>query len=192
MAILLVGLIIFLGVHSLSIINKPWRDSLAGRLGELPFKGIYSLVSLLGLLLIIWGYGLARQAPIVIYAPPFWIKHLVILLMLPFFVLFLATYFQGKIKAVVKHPMLVSVKLWALAHLLANGMLADLLLFGAFLAWAVVDRISVKKRLMPAAASVTGFQRNDVIALVGGLGLYVLFVLRLHGDLIGVPLIAAR
>lgn len=191
MALLLLGLVVFLGVHSLSIINKPWRDSTAARMGEIPFKGIYSLVSLLGFAMIVWGYGLARSEPVVIYMPPVWIKHLVMLLMLPFFILFLATYFSGKIKATVKHPTLISVKLWALAHLLANGMLADLVLFGAFLAWAVVDRIAVKKRPVSTSNLRSDFNRNDIIAIIGGLGLYVLFVLKLHGVLIGVPLIGA-
>lgn len=189
MTMLIAGLLIFLGIHSLSIFNKPFRDSLAKRFGEMPFKGIYSLISLAGFLLVIWGYGLARLNPIVIYTPPVWMKHVTMLLMLPFFVLFLATYFNGKIKAMVKHPTLVGVKLWALAHLLANGMLADLLLFGSFLGWAVADRISVKKRPGVSVAGFENFNRNDVICLVGGIVLYVLFVLGLHGVLIGVPLV---
>lgn len=191
MTILLLGLVVFLGVHSLSIINKPWRDSRVARMGEMSFKGVYSLISLVGFILIVWGYGLARNEPVVIYTPPVWIKHLVMLLMLPFFVLFLATYFSGKIKTTVKHPTLISVKLWALAHLLANGMLADLVLFGSFLAWAVIDRIAVKKRSIAISSAPSHFNRNDIIAVVGGIGLYVLFVLKLHGALIGVPLIGS-
>lgn len=191
MTLLLIGLVMFLGVHSLSIINKPWRDSTAARMGEIPFKGVYSLVSLLGFAMIAWGYSIARTEPVVIYMPPVWIKHLVMLLMLPFFVLFLATYFSGKIKATIKHPTLISVKLWALAHLLANGMLADLVLFGSFLVWAVVDHIGVKKRPVLASNIHSDFNHNDIIAIVGGLGLYALFVLKLHGVLIGVPLIGA-
>lgn len=191
MTILLLGLVIFLGIHSLSILNKPWRDRTAARMGELPFKGIYSLISLLGFVLIVWGYGLARTEPVIVYLPPAWIKHLVMLLMLPFFILFLATYFSGKIKTTVKHPTLISVKLWALAHLLANGMLADIVLFGSFLAWAVVDRIAVKKRSTPIGMMRSDFNRNDIISIVGGMGLYVLFVLKLHGFLIGIPLVGA-
>ena len=185
MVIIILGLIIFFGVHSLSIYNFQLRNSLLAQHGEGRFKGLYSLVSLIGFALIVWGYGQARLSPTVVYVPPAGLKHATLLLMLPFFVLFLSTYLPGKIKATLKHPMLVSIKLWALAHLLANGMLHDVILFVAFLAWAVVDRISVKKR--PAAEVVpASFNKNDVIAIVGGLILYVVFSMWLHVLLIGV------
>lgn len=187
MIVLVLGLVIFLGAHSISIINRPWRTAMVAKIGEQPFKGAYSLVSLLGLGLIVWGYGMARLEPVVLFVPPAGLKHVSLLLLLPIFPLLLATYFHGKIKAVLKHPTLVSVKLWALAHLLANGMLADVVLFGSFLAWAVLDRISVKRRPVVADAGVaTSFNRNDFVALVGGLGLYVVFAFWLHALLIGV------
>ncbi|WZF90090.1 NnrU family protein [Marinobacter metalliresistant] len=134
MTTLIVGLVLFLGVHSLSIVNEPLRNRLHASLGEAAYKGLYSLASLVGLLLIIWGYAAARMDPTVIYTPPAWLRHLAMLLLIPVFPLLFATYFPGKIKARLKHPMLIAVKLWALAHLLANGMLQDLLLFGSVLA----------------------------------------------------------
>ena len=146
MGVLLFGLIIFFGVHSLSIVNAPWRDRQAARLGEGSWQAAYSLAALIGFGLIVWGYGLARHDPLVLYWPSVWLRHLALLLMLPVFPLLLAAYLPGRIQATVKHPMLAATKLWAVAHLLANGMLADVLLFGSFLAWAVVDRVSLKHR----------------------------------------------
>lgn len=189
MLLLILGIILFFGVHSLSIVNEPWRDRMANKLGEVPFKGIYSLFSLLGLVLLIYGYGQARLDPVVLYTPPMWLRHLSMLLLVPVFPLLFATYLPGAIKRVLKHPMLVAVKLWALAHLLANGMLADVLLFGSFLAWAVVDRISMKQRTQRTVTKVQASKVNDVVAVVLGLGVYVIFVLWLHSALIGVALI---
>jgi uncharacterized membrane protein len=136
--------------------------------------------------LIIWGYGVARQQPILLYAPPVWMRHLSALVMLPVFPLLLAAYMPGRIKTALKHPMLAAVKFWALAHLLANGMLADVLLFGSFLAWAVADRISFKRRVARPIHTAPPSRMNDVIAVVGGLAIYVIFVLWLHVRLIGV------
>jgi uncharacterized membrane protein len=190
MAWLIVGLVLFLGVHSVSIVSPQGRDSLARRMGEGGFKGLYSLVSFVGLALMVWGYGLARQAPVVIYTPPAGLRHAALLFMLPVFVLLLAAYLPGRIQRAAKHPMLLSVKLWATAHLLANGTLADVLLFGGFLAWAVVDRISVKRRAAAgrahAAPALPGSAANDAIALVLGLGIYVVFLLWAHAWLFGV------
>ncbi|MGP4845137.1 NnrU family protein [Marinobacter sp. 1Y8] len=186
MALLILGLVLFLGVHSLSIFNEPARDRLVARLGLWPFKGLYSLVSLAGFLMIIWGYGFARLDPVVLYIPPTWTRHLALLLMLPVFPLLLAAYLPGKIQHTLKHPMLVAVKLWALAHLLANGMLADVLLFGGFLAWAVADRISLKRRTPRPVPALPATPRNDLIVVIGGLALYVVFVFWLHRALIGV------
>lgn len=185
MALLIVGLVLFLGVHSLSIFNEPARDRLVARLGLWPFKGLYSLVSLAGLLMIIWGYGFARLDPVVLYIPPTWTRHLALLLMLPVFPLLLAAYLPGKIQRTLKHPMLVAVKLWALAHLLANGMLADVLLFGGFLAWAIADRISLKRRTPRPIPALPATPRNDLIVVIGGLALYVVFAFWLHRVLIG-------
>lgn len=154
MLILVIGLVIFLGVHSISIVAPAWRDAMAGRLGVAAWKGLYALVSIAGFALLVWGYGLARQDPVVLYYPPIWARHAVAILMLPVFPLLLAAYFPGRIRAAVSHPMLTATQAWALAHLLANGMLADVLLFGGFLTWAVLDRISVGTRPARAARRV--------------------------------------
>jgi uncharacterized membrane protein len=192
--ILMLGLVLFLGVHSLSIVSPDGRDRLAKRLGELGFKGAYSLVSLVGFVLIIWGYGLSREAPVMLYAMPAGFRHLAALLMLPVFVLLFAAYLPGRIQRAAKHPMLLAVKLWALAHLLAQsvtgGSLADVLLFGGFLAWAVLDRISIKRRTaaggLRAVPALPAGRANDFIALGGGIVVYLIFVMGLHTAWIGV------
>lgn len=185
MATLILGLIVFLGIHSVSIANDPWRNRTAAAWGEWRWKGVYSLVTIIGLVLIVWGYSLARQDPIVIYTPPTWLRHLSMLLLLPVFPLFLAAYFPGRIRAATKHPMLLAVKLWALAHLLANGTLADVVLFGSFLVWAGLDRASMKRRPARSNPTVPPMRWNDVIVVVGGLALYGAFVAGLHQSLIG-------
>ena len=190
MLLLIFGLVLFFAVHSLSIVNEPYRDNLVSKLSAGSFKTIYSLISLLGLILIAWGYGLARYDPILIWTPPLWLRHLSLLLMLPVFILLTATYFPGKIKRIVKHPMLIAVKLWALSHLLANGMLADLFLFGSFLTWAVLDRISLKNRPVRTSPSLPEGRYNDLIAIAAGLLIYVVFAMWLHLWLIGVSPVA--
>ncbi|TCT04563.1 putative membrane protein [Tepidamorphus gemmatus] len=188
MLVLLIGLVLFLGVHSVRIVAPAWREATIAQRGETAWKGIYSLVAGLGLVLIIWGYGLARAEPVVLYSPPIWARHLALVLMMPVFVMLAAAYVPGRIRTALKHPMLAAVKLWALAHLIANGTLADVVLFGSFLAWAVADRISVKRR--PAdAGGVAGLPpapANDLIAVVIGATLYVVFLLFLHRWLFGV------
>jgi uncharacterized membrane protein len=161
-----------------------WRERMIERLGEIPWKGVYSVVSLVGLVLIVWGYGMARVEPVGIWAPPTWLRHVALLLMLPVFPLLLAAYLPGRIQTAAKHPMLAAVKLWAFAHLLANGNLADLMLFGSFLAWAVADRISLKRRGDPQFATVSVW--GDVIAVVVGTAITIWFILQLHGFLFGV------
>ena len=186
MTFLILGLVLFLGVHSVSIVAPAWRDRQVAQ-RELAYKGIYSLASLAGLMLLGHGYGLARLSPVILYTPPAGLRHLTLLLMVPVFPLFISTYMPGRISAAVKHPTLLAVKIWATAHLLANGTLHDVVLFGAFLAWAVADRIAAKRRAVPhkiPGAPPSG--RNDVIAVVLGLALYVAFVWRLHLWLIGV------
>src|SRR5579864_9178874 len=143
MSYLVLGLVLFLGIHSISIIAPAWRDRIAARLGNV-WRGIYSLISIAGFIVIVWGYGIARQKPVLLYAPPAWTHYIAAALMLPVFTLFLAAYFPGRIKGALKHPMLFSVMLWAVAHLIATGMLANVVLFGSFLAWAIADRISFK------------------------------------------------
>jgi uncharacterized membrane protein len=188
MLLLIVGLILFLGVHSVAIVDAAWRDRMVARIGEWPWKALYGLIALIGLVLIVNGYAEARRAldPIVLYQAPVWLRHVTLLLMVPVFVLLLAAYLPGRIQRVTKHPMLLAVKIWALAHLLANGMLTDLLLFGSFLAWAVADRISLKRREPIPVPGAPAAKYNDAIALGGGLGLYLLFLLWLHRALFGV------
>ncbi|HWR77918.1 MAG TPA: NnrU family protein [Thiobacillus sp.] len=186
---LLLGLVIFFAVHSVSIVSDPWRNRMAARMGEWTWQGVYALVSIAGFVLIVWGYGLARQDPVVLYTPPAWLHPVAMVLLVPVFPLLLAAYLPGRIQAAAQHPMLVATKLWAVAHLLANGMLADVLLFGAFLVWAVLDRISMKHRTQRAIPGPPLSRANDIIAVIGGLALYAAFVLWLHGWLIGTPLI---
>jgi uncharacterized membrane protein len=184
---LVVGLVIFLGVHSIAIFAPGWRERMIARVGVSPWKILYSLVSIAGFLLIVSGYAAARAEPVLLYQPPFWLRHVAMLLLLPAFPLLLAAYLPGRIKAAVKHPMLAAVKAWALAHLLVNGMVADVLLFGGFLAWAVLDRISAGKRPQAPTTLRASATRNDIIAVVAGLGIYVLFVAWGHVRLVGVP-----
>ena len=186
---LVLGLVSFFGAHSVSIVNDPWRNRMAASMGEWTWKGLYALVAIAGFVLIVLGYGLARQDPVVLYTPPAWLHPVAMVLLIPVFPLLLAAYLPGRIQTAARHPMLVATKLWAVAHLLANGMLADVLLFGAFLVWAVLDRISMKHRTQRATPSLPRARANDIIAVVGGLALYAAFVLWLHGGLIGVPIV---
>jgi uncharacterized membrane protein len=190
MLLLIAGLVLFLGIHSLPIFSVAARDRLIVVLGRNGWRGVHALFSLAGLVLIIVGYGQARLAPVVLYAPPYWMRHVTFLLMLPVFPLIFAAYLPGRIKAKLKHPMLVAVKTWAFAHLLANGMLADVLLFGGFLAWAVADRISLKRRASTLNIEARPSAWNDVLAVVAGLALYAATLLWLHRLLIGMPLIS--
>ncbi|WP_136660428.1 NnrU family protein [Nitratireductor sp. XY-223] len=190
MLILILGLILFLGVHSVRIFAPDFRARFIETRGDNAWKGAYSLVSLVGFILIIWGFSMARFEGPILYTPPVWMSHIALFIMLLSFIS-LAVYGvpTGRLKAVLKHPMLLAVKLWAFAHLLANGDLASVLLFGTFLAWAVADRISVKRRVPEGQAQDVeqGPVRNDVIAVVAGAAIYVLFVWKLHEWLIGVP-----
>lgn len=186
MTILILGLVLFLSVHSVAIVAPAWTERTRARLGEPAWKVLYGLISLVGLVLIVQGYAEARQDPVVLWAPPVWTRHLALLILLPAFPLLLAAYLPGRIRSATKHPMLVAVKLWALAHLLANGNLADLVLFGAFLAWAVADRISYRYRPAPSVPTVSAGKANDLIAVIGGLALYGAFIGGLHRWLFGV------
>lgn len=188
MTLLILGLLIFLGVHSVSIVAPGWRDAQAARLGEMGWKGAYTVLAIAGFALLVYGYGQARQAPVVLYTPPVALRHVALLLLLPVFVLLLAAYLPGRIKWAAKHPMLLATKLWATAHLLANGNLADVLLFGGFLAWAVLDRISMKRRTQRPVPGAPAGRFNDLIAVAGGLVLYGFFVKAGHAWLIGVAL----
>jgi uncharacterized membrane protein len=186
MAVLIAGLVIFLGVHSIAIFSPDARARALKHWGEGPWKAGYGLISLVGFALLIYGFGLARQAPVVLYTPPLWMRHAAVLFMLPVFPLLLAAYLPGRIKAATKHPMLAAVKFWAFGHLLANGTLTDMLLFGGFLAWAVMDRISLKRRSQAIRTAPPG-RFNDFSAIVLGLALYVVFIGWAHVRLFGVP-----
>ena len=193
MLVFIAGLVLFLGIHSVSIVAPRWRTATLARLGEARWKGLYALAAGVGLALLIVGYGLARRDPVVLYAPPAAMRHLALVVMLPVFPLLFAAYLPGRIQAAAKHPMLLAVKFWALAHLLANGTLADVLLFGGFLAWAVADRISVKRRSAGDVHEVRTApprRANDAIAVVGGLVVYAAFVFWAHRWLIGVSPLA--
>lgn len=182
---LVLGLVLFLGIHSISIIAPAWRDRIAARLGN-GWRGIYSLISIAGFIVIVWGYGLARRNPVILYAPQAWTHYVAAVLMLPVFALFIAAYFPGRIKGALKHPMLFSVMLWAVAHLIATGTLANVVLCGSFLAWAVADRISFKWRTQRPIAAAPSMKFNDAIAIVAGLVIYVVFEHWLHVRWIGV------
>lgn len=182
---LLIGLILFFGIHSISIVALPLRNALAAK-SELGWKLVYSVIALIGIVLIARGYAELRGNPTLLYVSPGWLRHLSAVLLLPVFVLFLVPYFPGRIKDAVRHPQLIAVKLWAVAHLLVNGALADLLLFGTFLLWAVVDRISMKGRTDRPLPAAPRTRSNDIIVVAAGLALYAATVFGLHEWLLGV------
>ena len=186
MAMLILGLAIFLGVHSIAFASPGLRARAVAKLGEGGWKGLYAVVAIIGFVLLVRGFAEARESSVMLYTPPGWMRHVTFLLMLPVFPLLLAAYFPGRIKTATKHPMLAAVIFWALAHLLSNGSLADVLLFGGFLAWAVLDRISLKRRPAQRIATAAARPFNDVLAVVVGLGLYVLFIAWAHVRLFGV------
>jgi len=188
LTIMILGLALFLGVHLLTIL-RPRRAALIASLGENGYKGLYSLVSLIGLALIVYGFSRYRQGEwIDVWFPPVWTRHLAALLVLPAIVMFVASYVRGNIYLKLKHPMLAGVKLWALAHLMANGDLGSIILFGSILAWAVFDRISLKRRADPGAPPIpNGGTRNDVIAIAGGVAVYLALGLWFHPYVIGIP-----
>jgi uncharacterized membrane protein len=188
MTFLILGLIVFLGVHSTRIVADDWRTAQLKRLGEGAWKGIYSLLSLAGFGLIIWGFGLARQEPVVLWMPPVAMRHVAALLTLIAFILLAAAYVpRNAFKSRMHHPMVLAVKVWAFAHLLANGKLADLVLFGAFLAWAVVSFIAARKRDRAAGTQYpAGTAGGTAATVVAGAAAWVAFAFWLHGALIGV------
>ena len=188
MALLILGLVIFLGAHSLRIFANNWRATQLARLGEKRWKALYAVVSIIGFVLIVWGFGLARQQPVVLYVPPLWLRHLNALFTLLAFILVAAAYVPGnRFKARLGHPLLAGVKCWAFGHLLATGMLHDVLLFGAFLLWAVIDFVSARRRDRAAGVSYpAGTAKGDVIAVVAGVVGWAVFAFWLHGWLIGV------
>lgn len=182
---LLIGIVLFFGMHSASIVAMPVRERMVAK-SENAWKGIYTLASIVGIVLMVRGYAELRSAPTVLYVTPYWMRHVAALLLLPVFIFFIAPYFPGRIKTALKHPQLVAVKLWAFAHLLVNGMLADVLLFGSFLVWAIVDRISLKKRPQRPLPGAPESAMNDVILVVIGLAIYGVFAFWAHEWLFGI------
>lgn len=193
MALFIAGLVIFLGVHSVRIVAEPWRQRQRARLGAGTWKALYALASLGGFALMLWGYGQARQEPLLLWSPPHGLRHPAALLTLVAFALLAAAYVPGtRIKAAVGHPMLAGVFLWALAHLLVKGTFPDALLFGGFLLWAAFAFASSRRRdrLAGTRYAVQGVGR-DVAAVLVGLGAWAAFALLAHRFLIGVQPFAA-
>jgi uncharacterized membrane protein len=192
MLLLVLGLILFFAIHLVPTIPD-MRHNLALRFGENAYKAAFSLLSLAGFALIVLGYHKLQLNPgknIVLFETPEWTRHIAFLLMVPAMILLVASNVPSRIRTAVKHPMLAATKLWALAHLLVNGDLASLLLFGGFLTFAIYDRISVKRRgALGPLGNRQGGPVNDLIVIAGGLALYAFFLYAGHGWLIGVPLI---
>ena len=185
MPILIAGLILFLGAHSIRIVATGGRDAAIRRLGEGPYKGLYSLVALIGFVLIVWGFGQTAAEPAIIYAPPFWLRHVTELLMLVALILAVASGLPpGHISRSVRNPLLIATVIWAAAHLFVNGAVGTTVLFGAFLAWAVIDLVA--QRWRPAVAKPPPSWRFDAIAVVVGALIYGLLVWRAHLWLFGV------
>ncbi len=188
MAILILGLALFLGAHSTRIIADEWRSAMVARLGLNRWKGLYSLISLIGFVLIVWGYGRARAEAVSLWSPPAWTAHVAALLTVPAFVLLAATYVpRNQIQAALHHPMVIGVQLWALAHLLANGTLPAAVLFGAFLAWALLSFLAARRRdQVDGHVYAAGTPSRTLAAVAIGAGLWAGFVFWLHERLIGV------
>ncbi len=186
--LLVLGMVIFFAAHVFTTMRER-RAALIARIGEGPYKGLYSLVSLLGLVLIAYGFGLWRAAGVPqLWYPPVWTKHIALVLVPIASILIVAAYVPSHLRTRLRHPMLTGVKLWALAHLLSNGDLAGVVLFGGFLAYAVYDRIAVKERAAPVPPAPAGWQ-GDVIAVAGGLALFFFFGYVFHPYVVGVPVI---
>jgi len=188
MSLLIAGLVVFLVSHSIGIAAPDWRARQVAQLGERPWKLGYSVVSLVALVMIIWGYGAARAEPTLVWMPPAWTRHVTALLTVVGFVLIAAAYVPGtRIKAAIGHPMTAGVALWALGHLLGNGRLSGVVLFGTLLLWAAVT-LGVRRARDRAAGTryPPGRGRQDVIAVVAGVVFAMVFALGLHGPLIGV------
>lgn len=188
LAILIIGLLVFLGPH-VFVTRRKARAALIARVGAWPYRALFSVVSIAGIALIAWGFAEYRaHGWIQVWTPPGWTRHLTAGLVWPASILVTAAYIPGHIKRTLKHPFLAGVKLWAVAHLIANGDLGGIILFGAILAWAVFDRVSLKRRSDPGAPPIpVGGWRNDVIAVVVGTILYLALGLVFHPLVIGVP-----
>jgi len=188
LAVEILGLVIFLGAH-VFVTRRNERAALVAKLGEWPYRGLFSLVAILGVGLTAYGFAQYRAAGLItVWSPPLWTRHIVIALMWPASILVAAAYIPGNIKRALKHPLLVAVKTWAFAHLCANGDLGGMILFGAVLAWAVYDRISLKHRSDPGGPTILdGGTRNDIIAIIVGTIIYLALGLVFHPIVIGLP-----
>jgi uncharacterized membrane protein len=188
MTALILGLVVFLAIHSTRIVAEGPRQAFIAQRGEKAWKGLYTVVSLAGFALLVWGYGQARQQPVELWTSPTWLRHVAALLTLISFVLLAAAYVpRNAIKARVHHPMTVGVKVWAFAHLLANNTLADVLLFGGFLAWSIATFAAARRRDRANGTTYApGTASGTAITVVVGVVAWVVFALWLHGPLIGV------
>jgi uncharacterized membrane protein len=188
MALLIAGLVVFLGLHSLRIVASDWRAQQMARLGEGPWKAIYSLLSIAGFVLLVWGFGEARQHPQLLYVPPMGLRHANALFTLIAFVLVAAAYVpRNHLKAKLGHPMYAGIKIWALGHLLATGMLHDVVLFGAFLIWAVAGFTASRRRDRQAGVVYpSGTLLGDLLTLALGAAIWSAFAFWLHAKWIGV------
>jgi uncharacterized membrane protein len=186
LSLMILGLAVFVGGHAFATF-RPERAAAVARVGEWPYKGLFSLFALIGIVLISIGFGQYRAAGLIeLWHPPSWTRHLTVALMWPATICLVAAYSRGDIQRLLKHPFLVGVKLWALAHLISNGDLGGIILFGSILAWAVFDRITLKRRSDPGMPAIpSGGRRNDVIAVVVGTLLYLALGFWFHPYLIG-------
>ncbi len=184
----ILGLVVFLGTH-VFVTMRDRRAAVVARIGDWPYRGLFSLVSIIGIVLIGYGFAAYRAAgPIMVWYPPGWTRHIVVALMWPASIMVAAAYIPGDIKRVLKHPMLVGVKTWAFAHLCANGDLGSIILFGSVLVWAVYDRITLKRRKDAGAPPIpVGGTKNDIIAIVVGTIIYLALGFVFHPIVIGVP-----
>ena len=193
MSLLIIGLIIFLGSHSCRIFAEQWRNTMIDSMGEVKWKGLYTIISLIGLVLVVIGYGQAKQTPVVLWQPATYLTHIAILLNLIAFIFLAASASTNNaIRLKLKHPMILGVKVWALAHLLANGTLVDLILFGSFLLWAVLDFRSARKRPIHMQEKVVVSSKATIIVIITGVVVWAVFIFGLHQYLIGVSPLGSR
>jgi uncharacterized membrane protein len=188
LAVEILGLVILLGAH-VFVTMRDRRATLVKAIGEGPYKGLFSLVSLIGIVLVGYGFAWYRDAGLIqLWSPPAWTRQIVVVLMWPASIMVAAAYIPGNIKRVLKHPMLVAVKTWALAHLCANGDLGGIILFGSVLLWAGYDRMTLKRRSDPGAPPIpVGGTKNDIIAVIVGTIIYLALGFVFHPIVIGIP-----
>lgn len=188
LAVLIIGLVVFIGSH-VFVTQRNARAALIARIGAVPYRVLFGFVAIVGLVLIVWGFAHYRvEGYIQVWTPPTWTRHVTVALVWPAIIFATAAYIPGDIKRSLKHPLLVGVKLWAFAHLLSNGDLGGIILFAAILAWAVYDRITLKRRTDAGAPPIpVGGRRNDIIAIVVGTILYLALGLVFHPLFIGIP-----